>query len=85
MPESTFSEKVSSDQVSWNDDGLAPAIVQHERSGEVLMMAWMNPGSPAVDSRHGSGALLVPFPATTLEKRRDQRQYAHPRPSVLGL
>lgn len=30
------------DQVSFNSDGLVPAIVQEVGSGEVLMMAWMN-------------------------------------------
>ena len=29
-------------EVSWNGDGLVPAIVQHDRTGEVLMMAWMD-------------------------------------------
>ncbi len=28
--------------VSWNADGLAPAIVQDDRSGAVLMLGWMN-------------------------------------------
>ena len=28
--------------VSWNADGLAPAIVQEAGTGRVLMMAWMN-------------------------------------------
>jgi phosphoribosyl-AMP cyclohydrolase len=28
--------------VSWNADGLVPAIVQEESTGRVLMMAWMN-------------------------------------------
>jgi phosphoribosyl-AMP cyclohydrolase/phosphoribosyl-ATP pyrophosphohydrolase/phosphoribosyl-AMP cyclohydrolase len=28
--------------VTFNDDGLVPAIVQEEGTGEVLMMAWMN-------------------------------------------
>ena len=30
------------DQVTYNDDGLVPAIVQEEGTGKVLMMAWMN-------------------------------------------
>ena len=29
-------------EVSWNRDGLVPAIVQHDRTREVLMMAWMD-------------------------------------------
>ncbi len=28
--------------VTYNSDGLVPAIVQDEGTGEVLMMAWMN-------------------------------------------
>ena len=28
--------------VTFNEDGLVPAIVQEEGTGEVLMMAWMN-------------------------------------------
>lgn len=28
--------------VSYNSEGLVPAIVQEEGTGEVLMMAWMN-------------------------------------------
>ncbi len=30
------------DQITWNDDGLLPAISQDVASGRVLMMAWMN-------------------------------------------
>lgn len=30
------------EQITWNEQGLAPAIAQDWRSGEVLMMAWMN-------------------------------------------
>jgi phosphoribosyl-AMP cyclohydrolase len=30
------------EQVTWNQDGLLPAIAQDWRTGEVLMMAWMN-------------------------------------------
>jgi phosphoribosyl-AMP cyclohydrolase len=29
-------------QIKWDADGLVPAIVQDEGSGEVLMMAWMD-------------------------------------------
>jgi phosphoribosyl-AMP cyclohydrolase len=30
------------DEVTWNADGLVPAIAQDAASGEVLMMAWMD-------------------------------------------
>lgn len=33
--------------VTYNADGLVPAIVQEEGTGEVLMMAWMNEESLA--------------------------------------
>ncbi len=33
--------------VSYNDDGLIPAIVQEHGTGQVLMLAWMNEGSLA--------------------------------------
>ena len=33
---------LSPDDVKWDDQGLAPAIVQDSLSGEVLMLAWMN-------------------------------------------
>lgn len=33
------------EQIKWNDDGLAPAIAQDYQTGEILMMAWMNPES----------------------------------------
>ena len=29
-------------RISFNSEGLVPAIVQEESSGKVLMMAWMN-------------------------------------------
>ena len=30
------------DELSWNEQGLVPAIAQEQSSGEVLMVAWMN-------------------------------------------
>ena len=30
------------DEVSWDDDGLVPAIAQDAKSGVILMVAWMN-------------------------------------------
>ena len=30
------------DEVKWNEQGLAPAVVQDALTGEVLMLAWMN-------------------------------------------
>ena len=33
------------DAIRWTADGLVPAIAQDANSGDVLMMAWMNPES----------------------------------------
>ncbi|WP_444910818.1 phosphoribosyl-AMP cyclohydrolase [Microbulbifer sp. TRSA005] len=41
------------DQVSWNNDGLVPAIAQDFKSGRVLMMAWMNRESLALTASEG--------------------------------
>ncbi|BBM01435.1 phosphoribosyl-AMP cyclohydrolase [Microbulbifer sp. GL-2] len=41
------------DQVSWNSDGLVPAIAQDFKSGRVLMMAWMNRESLALTASEG--------------------------------
>lgn len=30
------------DEISWNENGLVPAIAQEASSGQVLMMAWMS-------------------------------------------
>lgn len=30
------------DKITWNSDGLIPAIAQDHQSGRILMMAWMN-------------------------------------------
>ena len=29
-------------EIAWTDDGLVPAIAQDYKTGQVLMMAWMN-------------------------------------------
>ena len=44
MPESTPIAIVEEqlDQVTFNADGLVPAIVQEHGTGRILMMAWMN-------------------------------------------
>jgi phosphoribosyl-AMP cyclohydrolase/phosphoribosyl-ATP pyrophosphohydrolase/phosphoribosyl-AMP cyclohydrolase len=33
------------EQVTFNADGLVPAIIQEEGTGQILMMAWMNADS----------------------------------------
>ncbi len=39
------------EQVAWNENGLVPAIAQDHKTGEVLMVAWMNKESLALTSR----------------------------------
>ncbi len=29
-------------EVAWNENGLVPAIAQDYKTGQVLMLAWMN-------------------------------------------
>ena len=36
------------DQVMWDDKGLVPAIAQDYKTGQILMMAWMNQESLAL-------------------------------------
>lgn len=40
-------------QVCWNSDGLVPAIAQDFKSGQVLMLAWMNRESLALTVSEG--------------------------------
>jgi phosphoribosyl-AMP cyclohydrolase/phosphoribosyl-ATP pyrophosphohydrolase/phosphoribosyl-AMP cyclohydrolase len=44
MPDATRIDVNEDDlaQVTYNDDGLVPAIVQEEGTGQILMLAWMN-------------------------------------------
>ncbi|WP_207060544.1 phosphoribosyl-AMP cyclohydrolase [Motiliproteus sp. SC1-56] len=41
------------DEIQWTPDGLVPAIAQDYRSGQVLMMAWMNRESLALSVAEG--------------------------------
>ena len=53
----TVNEKSTIDQalasLSFNDDGLIPAIAQQFDTGEVLMMAWMNRDAVAASLDEG--------------------------------
>jgi phosphoribosyl-AMP cyclohydrolase len=40
------------DQIKWHADGLVPAIAQEAKSGEMLMMAWMNQEALALTREH---------------------------------
>ena len=41
------------DQLKWNNEGLLPAIAQDHKTGEVLMLAWMNRDSLRLSSEQG--------------------------------
>lgn len=41
------------DEISFNDDGLIPAIAQDAESGKVLMLAWMNRESLQLTAEQG--------------------------------
>jgi phosphoribosyl-ATP pyrophosphohydrolase/phosphoribosyl-AMP cyclohydrolase len=43
----------TADQVTWNERGLAPAVVQDARTGELLMLAWMNAESLTLTEETG--------------------------------
>ena len=38
----TMDETAGWDDLKWSADGLIPALLQDERTGAVLMLAWMN-------------------------------------------
>ena len=40
-------------QIKWNDQGLIPAIAQDWKTGEVLMLAWMNSDALQLTVREG--------------------------------
>lgn len=48
-----MTEHVWLDDVSWNNEGLVPAIAQDARTGKVLMMAWMNREALECTAREG--------------------------------
>ena len=41
------------DEVSWDDDGLVPAIAQDAADGRILMMAWMNREALSLTAQQG--------------------------------
>ena len=41
------------DEVKWTDDGLVPALAQDYKTGQILMMAWMNREALALTVKEG--------------------------------
>ena len=50
-------EIASIDDVTFNQDGLVPAIAQDAETGDILMMAWMNLAS--LQETLATGRLLL--------------------------
>lgn len=50
---SQFSEVATPDDVTFNADGLVPAIAQDAATGDILMMAWMNAESLSMTLSEG--------------------------------
>jgi phosphoribosyl-AMP cyclohydrolase len=50
---SQFNTVASPDDVTFNSDGLVPAIAQDVLTGDILMMAWMNEESLALTLSEG--------------------------------
>ena len=48
--------------------GLVPAIIQDERTGDVLMLGFMNPESLARDATHGRSGVLQPLAKQAMEE-----------------
>ena len=44
---------VLAQQINWNEQGLIPAIAQDWQTGDVLMLAWMNPDALALTIAEG--------------------------------
>jgi phosphoribosyl-AMP cyclohydrolase len=40
-------------EIKWNEQGLVPAIAQDWQTGEILMLAWMNPEALALTASEG--------------------------------
>ncbi len=55
-------------------DGLAPAIVQEDSTGEVLMVGFMNSEAYSRTAGNRLRYVLFSHPAKTVDERRDFRQ-----------
>ncbi len=47
------SEQEWLDEVKWTADGLVPALAQDHKTGQILMMAWMNREALALTVKEG--------------------------------
>ena len=57
------------DDITWNSDGLVPAIAQDAATGRVLMVAWMNAEALQLSVDEQRAVLLVAITKKTLAQR----------------
>ena len=69
---------MTDDEISYDERGLVPCVVQDWRTGEVLTLAYMNAEALRRDARDRRDALLEPLARRALAQGRDLR--ATPRP-----
>ena len=85
-PPPSPSPRTSWPRSRYDADGLVPAIVQEEGTGEVLMMAWMNAETLRQDARRGPHRVLEPQSRQEVWRKGDtsgDRQFV--REAVLRL
>ena len=62
------------EQVVYDERGLVPCVVQDWRTGEVLMLAYMNAEALAAHARDGRAAPVQPLARAGVAQGRNQRQ-----------
>ena len=63
------------DKLKFDANGLIPAIIQEQKTGRVLMMAWMNRASLEKTLETRQDPLLEPVAPEVLDERRIQRPH----------
>lgn len=67
------------DAVTWNEQGLVPAIAQDASSGEILMLAWMNRDSLALTLETGDAHYWSRTRAALWRKGETSGHFQHVR------
>jgi len=56
------------DQLKFDSNGLIPTIIQEQKTGRVVMMAWMNRASLEKNHRNRQNAFLEPLAPKVLDE-----------------
>jgi hypothetical protein len=72
-------------ELRFDEEGLVPAVVQEEDTGEVLIQGFMNRRRPARDAGQGAGQVLVEDQTGALDQGRNLRQPLAARADPLQL